>query len=85
MINLEIATSFFAILWKHTSKPLSLLKFYKTTSQNIAVLRQGIMQGGDNLMKYLAFLYEVSYEKLITEKRKNHSGSLEEILSQNFA
>ena len=83
MINLEIATNYFAILWKHTSKPLSLLKFYKTVSQHIVVLRQGIMEGGDNLLKYLAFLYEVSYEKLLTEKRKDHSGSLVEILSQN--
>jgi len=82
MINLEIATSFFSILWKHTSKPLSLLKFYKTTSQNITVVRRAIL-GGDNLINYLAFLYEVSFEKLLTEKRKNHSGSLEEILNEN--
>lgn len=84
MINLEIATNFFSILWKHTGKPLSLLKFYKTTSQNIAVLRQGIMEAGDNLLKYLALLYEVSCEKLLTEKRKNHTGSLAEILSQDI-
>lgn len=83
MINLEIATSFFSILWRHTSKPLSLLKFFKTTSQNIAVLRRGVV-GGDKLIHYLAFLYEVSFEKLLTEKRKNHRGSLEEILSENL-
>lgn len=83
MINLEIATNYFAILWKHTSQPLSLLKFYKTASQNLTVLRKGIMKGGDTLQKYLAFLYEISYEKLLTEKRKNHSGSLIEILTQN--
>ena len=84
MINLEIATNFFAILWKHVSKPLSFLKFYKITSQYIAVFRQGVLAGGDNLLTYLAFLYEVSYEKLLTEKRKNHSGSLVEILNENF-
>jgi hypothetical protein len=83
MINLEIATNFFATLWKYTSKPLSLLKFYKTASQNIVTLRQGILEGGDYLLKHLSFLYEVSYEKLLTEKRKNHSGSLFEILSEN--
>lgn len=83
MINLEIATSFFSILWSHTSKPLSFLKFYKTTSQNIAVIRRAIL-GGDNLIRYLAFLYEVSFEKLLTEKRKHHSGSLEEILNENI-
>lgn len=84
MINLEIAASFFSILWAHTSKPLSLLKFYKTTSQNIAVLREGIMKKGNHLISYLIFLYEVSYDKLLTEKRSNHSGSLVEILNQNF-
>lgn len=83
MINLEIASSFFSILWRHTSKPLSLLKFYKTTSQNIAVLRRSVL-GGDNLIHYLGFLYEVSFEKLLTEKRKHQSGSLEEILSENL-
>lgn len=84
MINLEIAVNFFSILWKHTAKPLSFLKFYKTTSQNIAILRQGILGKGDNLINYLTFLYEVSHEKLLTEKRKNHSGSLIEILNQNL-
>ena len=85
MINMEIATNFFSIIWKHTCKPLSLLKFYKTTSQNIAGLRQAIMEAGDKLRKFLAFLYEVSNEKLLTEKRKNHSGSLVEILSEIVA
>jgi hypothetical protein len=84
MINLEIAANFFSILWRHTSKPLSFLKFYKTTSQNIAILRQGILERGGDLINYLIFLYEVSHEKLLTEKRKNHSGSLIEILNQNL-
>jgi hypothetical protein len=84
MINLEIASNFFAILWKHASKPLSFLKFYKTASQHMVALRQGIMKGGDHLISYLAFLYEVSYQKLLTEKRKNHSGSLIEILNSNL-
>jgi hypothetical protein len=84
MINLEIATNFFAILWKRTSKPLSILKFYKTTSQYKATLRKSILEGGDTLQRYLAFLYEISYEKLLTEQRKNHSGSLKEILTQNI-
>lgn len=83
MINLEIANNFFAILWKHTSKPLSLLKFYKTTSQHMVSLRRAIMERGDILLRYLAFLYEISHDKLLTEKRKNHSGSLSEILTMN--
>lgn len=82
MINMEIATNFFSILWKHTGKPLSLLKFYKTTSQNIVTLRLAVMEDRDKILTYLAFLYEVSYEKLLTEKRKNHSAPLEEILGQ---
>jgi len=84
MINLEIAVNFFAILWQHTSKPLSLLKFYKTASQYTTWLRRGAMEKGDELSKYLAFLYEVSYKKLLVEKRKNHSGGLQEILTNNF-
>jgi hypothetical protein len=83
MINLEIANNFFAILWTHTSKPLSLLKFYKTTSQNMANLRRAIIEKGEALLKYLAFLYEISRDKLLTEKRKNHSGSLSEIFGLN--
>ena len=81
MINMEIANNFFAILWKYTSKPLSVLKFYKTTRQNIATLRRAIMERENTLLNFLAFLYEISYDKLLTEKRKNHSGSLSEILS----
>jgi hypothetical protein len=80
MINLEIATNFFAIIWNHTSKPLSLLKFYKTTFQYSALLRRAIMERGDTLTRYIAILYEISYEKLLTEKRKHHRGSLVEIL-----
>ncbi len=83
MINLEIANNFFAILWKHTSKPLSLLKFYKTTAQTRAALRKAILERGDTLLRYLAFLYEISHDKLLTEKRKHHRGSLSEILSLN--
>lgn len=82
IITLEIASGFFAIIWKHTAKPLSLFKFYKTTAQNTATLRQAIL-GEGNLMHYLSFLYEISYTKLLTEKRKNHQGSLVEILSED--
>ena len=81
MINLEIASNFFSILWKHTSKPLSLLKFYKTTSQYIFRLRNAIIKQGIELINYITFLYEISHDKLITEKRKNHSGGLCEILT----
>lgn len=84
MINQEIATNFFAILWKHTGKPLSFLKFYKTTSQNIQGLRKAIMGAGNSLLQYLELLYEISYEKLFVEKRKNHSGGLEEILNRSL-
>lgn len=84
MINLEIAANFFGILWHHTSKPLSLLKFYKTTSQHTTLLRAGVMNKGYELSKYLAFLYEISSEKLLVEKRKNHSGGLQEILIKNL-
>jgi len=83
MINLEIANNFFAILWSRTCRPLSFLKFYKTTSQNTAAFRKAIIEKGITLKRYLAFLYEISYDKLFTEKRINHTGSLSEILSLN--
>jgi hypothetical protein len=84
MINLEIAINFFSILWKYTSSPLSLLKFYKTTSQYVTVIRKGIIEGSEEIRSHLAFLYEVSYDKLLTERRKNHTGGLEEILTKNI-
>lgn len=80
LINWEIALNFFSILWNHTLKPLSLLKFHKTTSQHISVLRAAVLEAGDSLMNYIFFLYQVSYEHLMTEKRKHHKG-LEEILA----
>lgn len=80
MINWEIALNFFSILWNHTRKPLSLLKFHKATSQHISVLRVAILEAGEKLMSYIRFLYQVSSEYLMTEKRKHHKG-LEEILS----
>lgn len=83
MINFEIAVNFFAILWEHTSKPLSFLKFLKTTSQYLTLLRNAIMENGEAMRSYLRFLFEVSCKRLLTEKRKNHLGSFEEILSAN--
>lgn len=83
MINMEIAVNFFGILWRYTSKPLSILKFYKTTSQYTTCLRKGIMEKSDALSEYLSFLYEVCYEKLLVEKRKHHDGGLQEILTGN--
>lgn len=83
MINLEIANNFFAILWRHTSRPLSFLKFYKIAYQYLDVLRKGMLEKTDVLSSYLSFLYQISHEKLITEKRKYHRSPLQEILSTN--
>lgn len=80
MINLEIGANFFAILLKHAAKPLSILKFYKTTSQQIATLREALFHCGEKLISYLALLYEISYKKLLTEQRKGHTAPLIEIL-----
>jgi hypothetical protein len=79
MINWEIATNFFAILWNHTGRTLSILKFYKTTSKYLSDLRNAIFKAKQKLISYLFFLYEISHEKLLIEKRKGHRG-LEEIL-----
>lgn len=83
MINTEIGNNFFAILWRTTSTPISFMKFFKTTSQQLRYLRQGIMQGGETFIDYLMFLYELCHDKLITEHRKNHSAALIKILTQN--
>ena len=80
MINWEIASAFFCLLWKYTGKPLSLLKFYKTTAQHLSLLRSALMEREEKLLTYLRMLYEISYEKLLTEKRKNHCTPLQEIL-----
>jgi Transposase DDE domain len=85
MINLEIATNYSAALLKHTAKPLSILKFYKTTSQSIATLREALLACGDKLLKYLAVLYEISHKKLLTEKRKGHTAPLAQILLESLA
>lgn len=84
MIHTEIANQFFAILWKHTGKPLSFLKFHKTISQRAMTLREAIVKGKEKLFLYLKLLYQVSYEKLLTEKRKHHHAPLENILSRTI-
>lgn len=82
MINIEIGTSFFAIILKHARRPLSILKFYKTSSllSVNANLRESILQGSHRLARYLQVLYEISYEKLLTERRNTHSDPLATIL-----
>ena len=80
IINWEIAVNFFTILWEYTGKPLSVLKFYKATSQKTYQLKLAILEGGDKLIDYIKILYQVSYSKLLSEKRKGHIGSLQEIL-----
>jgi hypothetical protein len=84
MIHMEIGNQFFSILWKHTGKPLSFLKFHKTISQGIMILREAIMKENEKILPYLKFLYQVSYEKLLTEKRKHHRAPLENILGQTI-
>lgn len=84
MIHMEIGNQFFSILWRHTGKPLSFLKFHKTTSQGIMTLREAILWEKEKILPHLKFLYQISYEKLLTEKRKHHRSSLENILSQTI-
>lgn len=85
MINSEIATNYSAALLRHTAKPLSILKFYKTTSQHTATFREALLTCGDKLLKYLAGLYEISHEKLLTEKRKGHTAPLAQVLIKSLA
>jgi len=79
MIHIEIGNQFFCILWKHTEKPLSFLKFLKTTSQGNMTLREGLLKQTEKIISYVKLLYEASYENFLTEKRHHHS-PLENIL-----
>lgn len=88
MINIEIGTSFFAIILKHARRPLSILKFYKTSSllSVKANLRESILHHrSDRLTRYLQRLYEISYEKLLTERRNTQSDPLAAILLNDIA
>jgi hypothetical protein len=79
MINWEIAINFFSIIWNHTGKALSILKFHKATSTHLSHLRTAILKGKGKLKEFLSLLYEISFERLLTEKKKGHRG-LQEIL-----
>jgi hypothetical protein len=85
MINIEIGTRFLAIILKHARRLLSILKFYKTSSLMSRELRAALLAGGERLLRYLAVLYEISYNKLLTEKRKGQSAPLDDILLENLA
>jgi Transposase DDE domain len=84
MIHTEIGNRFFSILWKQTGKTLSFLKFHKTILQGIMILREAILKENEKVISYLEFLYQVSYGKLLTEKRKHQRAPLENILSQTI-
>lgn len=71
MINWEIATGFSCILQKYHGRPLSILKFFKATSQTICWLSQATREGGDRLINYLVNLYRAS-KHLLIEERKHH-------------
>lgn len=74
MINWEIAANFSAILEKYHGKPLSILKYFKATSQIISFLSQAMRGGKESLYKYLATLYEISRNLLVEHKAlKNNS------------
>lgn len=79
MINWEIAINFFSILWNHAGKTLSILKFHKATSAHLNQLRIAILKGKGKLREFLSLFYEISFERLLTEKKKEHRG-LQEIL-----
>lgn len=69
MINWEIATGFSSILQKYHGRPLSILKFFKATSQTICWLSQAMREGRDSLFNYLTNLYMAS-KNLLVEERK---------------
>lgn len=70
MINMEIAVNYFSILWNQIGKPLSLLKFYKTTSQYLPQMQQAIAAPDQKLIDFLKTLFEISKRILLTESRR---------------
>jgi hypothetical protein len=84
MINWEIAASILSLIWKTKRRIISIYKFFKTTSQNISALRAAIIEARQ-ATNYVLTLLEISSERLLVEKRKNHCAPIEKILSKNIA
>lgn len=83
LVNWEIAVNFMGIIWKYTGQMLSILKFYKTTSQHKQKFREIIKRDIQAVRDYLKDLFATSQKNLMLEKRKHHLSS-EEILLVKF-
>jgi hypothetical protein len=84
MINWEIAASILSIIWKTKRRIISIYKFFKTTSQNTYALRAAMIET-QQVKNYALILLKISSEKLLVERRKNHSAPIENILLKNIA
>jgi hypothetical protein len=73
MINWEIASNFSSILQKYHGKPLSILKFFKATSQTISWLSEAIREGKDKFFNYLTSLYLASRHLLVEERKSSQA------------
>jgi hypothetical protein len=83
MINWEIGAGFLSLIWKARRKIISMYKFFKTASQSTYALREALIKA-QKVKNYLLTLLEISSDRLLVEKRKNHSAPIEKILLQNI-
>jgi hypothetical protein len=70
LINWEIAINFLGIIWKYQGKLISMMKFYKTMSQQTSGFRKMIVEDIESTRDYLFNLYNISRKYLLLEERK---------------
>jgi len=82
MLNWQIATNFFGIIWQNRGKTMSILKFFKTI-EACKQLQKNALKNITQMKDYLLTLYKTASEKLLAEKKKNKL-SMEEIFNINI-
>ena len=70
LINWEIAINFLGIIWKHEGRLISMMKFYKTMSQQTHRIRKAIVEDFKSTREFIFDLYSISRELLLLENRK---------------
>jgi len=83
LITWEISVSLLSIIWKQTSKLISIIKCFKAIIQTTSHLQEALFKAGEKLEIYLEKLYKTGIEQLLLERRKNHL-SQEEIMLLKF-
>lgn len=84
MINWEMAAKILSLVWKTKRRIISIYKFFKTTSQNAYALRAALIEARQ-VKNYVLTLLEISLDRFLVERRKDHSSPIENILLKNIA